>query len=53
MFDRLGQEIISVLEPLEYITLRGGLVELINQTDGDARSVTPQSKVYVDGVVYS
>ena len=50
MFDRLGQEIISVLGPLEYITLRGGLVELINQTDGEARSITPQSKVYVDGV---
>ena len=50
MFDRLGQQIITLLEPLEYITLRGGLVELINQTDGDARSVTPQSKVYVDGV---
>ena len=50
MFDRLGQEIISVLEPLEYITLRGGMVELINQTDGEQRSVTPQSKVYADGV---
>jgi hypothetical protein len=50
MFDRLGQEIITLLEPLEYITLRGGLVELVNQTDGENRSVTPQSKIYVDGV---
>ena len=50
MFERLGQEIISVLEPLEYITLRGGMVELVNQTDGESRSITPQAKLYADRV---
>lgn len=50
MFDQLGQKIRAVLEPLEYISLRGGLVELINQSDGEQRSITPQCKTFVNDV---